>query len=294
MTVSPFRIEGPAKLSISGGRTSGMLLARILEAHGGTLPADVVATFANTGEEDEGTLEFVREMGERWTVPIRWVEFTEAAPHWREVTYCTASRKGEPFDALVRWKGRADGSRGFVPNHFRRTCTEMLKGYPQAQLMRSLGFDPGDMFPAHDLRKGTTPRPPEYEEIMGLRADEQKRMNKHAEKHWMRFPLAEAGVMGLGVRSFWAAESFDLCIPEGAGNCRLCFEKGGEQLVNVVRDAPDGAGVDRWIERERFARSQMNQRRSYAQIAAKARGQLPLWHPPVQDQQRPCMCGDEN
>lgn len=30
--------------------------------------------FANTGKEEEATLEFVRDCGERWGVPIVWIE----------------------------------------------------------------------------------------------------------------------------------------------------------------------------------------------------------------------------
>lgn len=37
----PFLIEGPAAISFSGGRTSALMLRRILDAHGGTLPPDV-------------------------------------------------------------------------------------------------------------------------------------------------------------------------------------------------------------------------------------------------------------
>ena len=77
MTIAdPFHVEGPACISVSGGRSSGLMLHRILAAHGGTLPSDVHCVFANTGEEAEGTLVFIREMSRRWGVPIRWVEFT--------------------------------------------------------------------------------------------------------------------------------------------------------------------------------------------------------------------------
>lgn len=47
---NPCKIEGPAVISFSGGRTSGMMLRAILDAHGGTLPADVRVLFANTGK----------------------------------------------------------------------------------------------------------------------------------------------------------------------------------------------------------------------------------------------------
>ena len=56
-----FLIEGPAVIAFSGGRTSGLMLYRILEAHGGALPDDVVPVFCNTGKEHHATLDFVRD-----------------------------------------------------------------------------------------------------------------------------------------------------------------------------------------------------------------------------------------
>jgi hypothetical protein len=47
--LDPFRLDGPALVSFSGGRTSAYMLRRILDANGGRLPADVHAVFANTG-----------------------------------------------------------------------------------------------------------------------------------------------------------------------------------------------------------------------------------------------------
>ena len=58
MPSSPFRIQGPAIISFSGGRTSAYMLWRILQAHDGELPPDVHVIFANTGREMEGTLRF--------------------------------------------------------------------------------------------------------------------------------------------------------------------------------------------------------------------------------------------
>lgn len=47
------------------------MLWRILQAHGGTLPDDIVVCFANTGREMPATLDFVRDIGERWDVDTR-------------------------------------------------------------------------------------------------------------------------------------------------------------------------------------------------------------------------------
>ena len=49
MESNPYKIEGPALISFSGGRTSGFMLYHILQAHGGTLPEDYFVVFANTG-----------------------------------------------------------------------------------------------------------------------------------------------------------------------------------------------------------------------------------------------------
>lgn len=73
--IDPYRVVAPACISFSGGRTSAYLLRKVLDAHGGTLPPGVHALFANTGKEHPATLDFVRDCGERWGVPIVWLEY---------------------------------------------------------------------------------------------------------------------------------------------------------------------------------------------------------------------------
>jgi predicted phosphoadenosine phosphosulfate sulfurtransferase len=59
--VNPFEITEPTCISFSGGRTSGLMLYKVLEANNGLLPDDAIVCFSNTGKEDEKTLEFVRD-----------------------------------------------------------------------------------------------------------------------------------------------------------------------------------------------------------------------------------------
>ena len=70
-----YKIEGPALISFSGGRTSGFMLWQILQAYEGKLPDDIHVVFANTGKECNETLDFVRDCEEKWSVPIIWLEF---------------------------------------------------------------------------------------------------------------------------------------------------------------------------------------------------------------------------
>lgn len=233
---SPFHIAGPALVSFSGGRTSGYMLWRILQAHGGTLPDDVGVTFANTGKEMPQTLDFVRDCGERWGVDITWLEY-RAEPEatrdrWTRVTYETASRAGEPFAALT-------AKRSALPNPVARFCTQVLKIHTMRNYAWSLGWE-------------------DWTTVLGLRADEPRRVARLADNHedgsTRVAPLAKAGVTRRDVAAFWRRQNFDLHLPNinGAtphGNCDLCFLKGAATISGIMRNEPWRAGW--WIGQER-------------------------------------------
>jgi 3'-phosphoadenosine 5'-phosphosulfate sulfotransferase (PAPS reductase)/FAD synthetase len=239
----PFKIDGPALVSFSGGRTSAYMLWRILQAHGGTLPADVRVTFANTGKETPQTLDFVRDCGDRWGVDIVWLQYKEAdetKDRWEIVTHETAARKGEPFKALIDRKG-------YLPNPVTRFCTSELKIRVMRDFCRSLGWD-------------------NWTNVIGLRADEparvararvaRARVNRDAWENAM--PLATAGITKSDVQEFWARQNFDLSLlniggTTPAGNCDLCFLKGAATIAGLIRANPDLA--DWWAEAEAATRA---------------------------------------
>ena len=104
----PKKFDCPTLISFSGGRTSGYMLYKILESYGGKLPEDVHVVFANTGKEIPQTLDFIRDCETNWNVKVHWLELEihEERPIYRtkEVNYETASREGEPFEALIKRK----------------------------------------------------------------------------------------------------------------------------------------------------------------------------------------------
>ena len=198
-------------LHVSGGRTSGMLLYRVLDAYGGRLPGNVRAVFANTGKEHAKTLAFLREMERRWHVPITWVEYVYRAEArggigdpkntFRIVDHDTASRRGEPFAALIR-------SRRMLPNAHRRLCTAELKVETAARFART-------------RLRWWRPRP---HSILGIRHDEPKRWTKALwEQCRTVYPLVDARVAKSDVERFWRSQPFDLGIGHDLGNCDLCF-----------------------------------------------------------------------
>jgi 3'-phosphoadenosine 5'-phosphosulfate sulfotransferase (PAPS reductase)/FAD synthetase len=230
MSHDPFFITGPAVISFSGGRTSAYMLRRILDAHGGTLPDDVLVCFANTGREMPATLDFVRDCGAAWNVPIHWLEYRRDEATGRvsaeEVSHNSASRNGEPFLQMARGKQ-------MLPNPVMRFCTTELK-------IRTIWRYTTGILGARAV----------WTQVVGLRADEPRRVERMKSPERRRkagkesrdvvMPLADAGVTKADVMSFWAAQPFDLGL-KGAweGNCDGCFLKRQSAIARMFLDYPD-------------------------------------------------------
>lgn len=225
---SPYLLpDGNVQIAFSGGRTSAYMLHCILEANGGIPEGRCEVTFQNTGREMPETLNFVQEVSHRWGVMVTWLEYRAASPFFEIVGHQGASRNGEPFEALIE-------KRRFLPNQATRFCTTELKVRPAARYLRSLGWD-------------------RWTNCIGIRADEPGRLNKPAPKdRWTNWhPLADAGVGRAQVAAFWAAQSFDLRLPNVKGNCWLgncdgCFLKSEASIASLARDFPDRAA---WWEK---------------------------------------------
>ncbi len=219
----PFRIEGPAVISFSGGRTSAYMLRRILDAYKGGLPDNVHAAFANTGREMPATLDFVQRCGAAWNVPIVWLEFT-ARRHdgYREVSHNSASRNGEPYAALIAMKKA-------LPNPVQRWCTSELKVLTITRWVRAMyGY-------------------PEWANVVGIRADEAHRL-----RDGMTAPMVPAGVTKADVLAFWKEQPFDLRLNgPWEGNCDGCFLKSRGAIQRMQRDYPER--MRWWAEQETAA-----------------------------------------
>lgn len=238
--MNPYRIEGPALISFSGGRTSGYMLWHILDAYDGKLPEDVHVCFANTGKEREETLRFVHECESRWGVKVNWLEWRHStrgsvpAERFTEVCFATASRNGEPFAELIQRKR-------FLPNSQMRYCTETLKILPMKNFMRAQGYK-------------------SWSNAVGLRWDEMHRVFKQIARneqkrdpHIAVMPMATRAtqVTRPQIEAWWKRQPFDLGLMPHEGNCDLCFLKGRGKRAQIIRDHPGLANW--WIEMERLS-----------------------------------------
>lgn len=252
----PYLITGPALISFSGGRSSAYMLHQILQAHGGTLPSDVIVAFANTGKEREETLRFVHECGRRWGVRVRWLEWREPSQDeylvrsFEEVTFETASRDGEPFAALIKKKK-------MTPNWQARFCTGILKVQVMIDFMTAIWHMPGT-----------------YTEAVGLRHDEGTRlirMYENNEKNGRKCiaPLSKAKVTKADVMAFWRAQDFDLGLKPHEGNCDLCFLKGRGLRMRLIRDVPGIWGW--WAQQEIVGKGTFDRRDSVVDLVKETR-----------------------
>lgn len=233
---NPYFIEGPSLISFSGGRTSGYMLRHILDAHDGQLPDGVHVCFANTGKEREETLRFVHECATRWGVRVHWLEFVTdlksagAEGRFDEVGFNSASRNGEPLSRLIARK------QALFSTITGRWCTERCKVGVMHDYMESIGFGRGS-----------------YTEVIGFRADEYDRVYelprspRNADRR-LAFPLAPAGVRKADVLAFWEAQTFDLMLPRGTGNCDHCPFVSEKSRIARARLNPEG--LDWWQAHE--------------------------------------------
>ena len=276
---NPYKIEGPALISFSGGRTSGFMLHNIIQAHGGKLPDDIHVVFANTGKEAPETLDFVNDIAEKWGIKIHWLElyFGNERPIYRtkEVTYETASRNGEPFEALL-------DHRKYLPNPVTRFCTSELKIKVMYRFMRKI--------------KGYK----DWYNIIGLRYDEPRRVASAMRQYntWTNAtPMNDAKHTVKDVSEFWKKQNFDLNLTNAngktpAGNCDLCFLKGMDTTISILKERPEMA--DWWIKQEqKFGNNQnatfRKDRPGYIKLVDISKSQQDLFN---DDDQMTCFCHD--
>lgn len=276
--IDPFKITEPTCISFSGGRTSAYMLWRVLQSNNG-LPEEAIVCFANTGKEDEATLEFVRDCAINWNVNIKWLEFRDDEKKYAIVDFETASRNGEPFEALIK-------KRNYLPNPVSRFCTVELKVRTIHRYLKNNGWT-------------------EWNSMLGIRADEKRRLakignqdyGKHEEK---TAPLGQVGVTKQIVGEFWKQQPFDLKLPNMNGvtmhgNCDLCYLKGAHQIMSLIQEKPERAIW--WAKMESLGLASApngarfrKDRPSYAQMLKFSKEQSNLFDPA--EETIACFCGD--
>jgi hypothetical protein len=214
-------------VSFSGGETSAFLAKWMLDNKSDVY--EMVFVFANTGDEEEATLEFVRDCSLKWGIEIVWVE---ALVHQGErvssshkiVDFNSASRNREPFVEVIRKYG--------IPNQNFLHCNREMKLNPIHSYMRSIGWK-------------------DYLTAIGIRVDEVDRVNKNRIKQKLIYPLvSEKPTSKEEISYWWSTQDFRLKIKSYRTNCRTCWKKSDKVLAEIYRKNPEYFDFNKEMESE--------------------------------------------
>jgi hypothetical protein len=173
-------------------------------------PATDYVVFCDTGREHPKTYKFINDFEAYENIPI--------------------IRLGNK-DSFTKYLAKNDFEE--IPNIMKRSCTIELKVKVARRWARkNIGMA--------------------YDNLLGFRFDEPQRVIKN-KKRWQQvnqvFPLFNKGITKENVNQYWLSKPYNLEIPSILGNCTLCFMKGKNNIINILRYDPSLA--DQWIEDER-------------------------------------------
>lgn len=200
-------------VSFSGGETSAYMAQWLWKNKQSEYNMRFV--FANTGQENEETLEFVDRCSKYFGFPVVWVEAVvhhgkrKGCTH-KIVSYDTASRMGEPFEDVIKKYG--------IPNMSFLHCTRELKANPiLSYALEVFGERP-------------------YMAI-GIREDEFDRISKNRIRDKIVYPLISDRPMTKSKINFWwSQQPFRLDLKNYQGNCKVCHKKTDSKLFQIAKE----------------------------------------------------------
>lgn len=215
-------------ISFSGGETSAYMTWWILQNWRERYD-DILVVFANTGQENEQTLDFVKRCDDRLKFGTVWIEAVvhhgvRKAATARIVDYTTASRDGAPFEDTIRKYG--------IPNQGFKHCTRVLKLDPIYSFVSQYGW------------KTKT-----FDVAIGIRADEIDRISSLAVENRIVYPLVSLHPMTKPkINSWWAAQPFRLELKGYQGNCKWCWKKSLRKHFTIISENPEYYAFPRRME----------------------------------------------
>ena len=212
--------------SFSGGRTSAFMAQYLIKSNK-YKDYKIIFVFANTGKENEETLNFVNKCDIEWNLNIVWLEASIINKKGKGTTYKivnfkNASRNGEPFEDMLK--------KYPLPTPFASNCTRELKLQPINKYIKDLGYD-------------------DFITAIGIRYDERHRKSIKAKENKLIYPLCDdLQIDNNFIRKYWDMQSFDLKLKDYEGNCDLCFKKSLRKRMTLIKENKNIA--DWWINME--------------------------------------------
>lgn len=215
-------------ISFSGGETSAYMTWWILK-NWSSVYDEIVVVFANTGQENEETLKFVKNCDDQFGFRTVWIEAVQyhgvrKSAGFKVVDFNSASRDGSPFEDSIRKYG--------IPNQKFKDCTRNLKKNPIEAYAKSIGWRTGS-----------------YDLAIGIRSDEIDRISKAAKARRIVYPLIGANPMTKPkINSWWSAQAFRLELKGYQGNCKWCWKKSLRKHFTIISENPEHYDFPRRME----------------------------------------------
>ena len=205
-------------ISFSGGETSAYMTMWLW--YNKQDEYDMKVVFANTGEENEETLEFIDKFSKHFNIPVIWIE-AEVHHNKRKsstakiVSFETASRNGEPFEEVIK--------KYMIPNMKNMICTRELKLRPIQNYCRQIGWGRGKYYTA-----------------IGIRVDEIDRVSDEKDKENLIYPLVQfIPKTKPDINTYWNSMPFRLNLKGYQGNCKTCWKKSWRKLGTIAVESPE-------------------------------------------------------
>jgi 3'-phosphoadenosine 5'-phosphosulfate sulfotransferase (PAPS reductase)/FAD synthetase len=170
--------------------------------------------FTDTGREHPKTYKFINDFEAYEKIPVIRTSLNQSNDAFREM--------------LAKKKFKA------LPHRMKRFCTPELKVKVAKRFLRSMGIQ-------------------HFNNFIGFRVDEPNRIkNKiYYKKVHNKYPLFYDGITKQMILEYFKNKPYDLEIPHILGNCTLCFLKGKNAIIAILREYPELA--EKWIEDEEEA-----------------------------------------
>jgi len=273
-------------VSFSGGETSASMCG-ILQCSGFD-DYDITYIFANTGQENEETLEFIEKCDKLFKLNVVWIEAVVSpikgkGVRHKIVDFESASRRGEPFEELIKKEG--------IPNRTSPHCSSRLKNLPINDYIKSTGAQNYKIaigMRADEPNRILSKIKRDTLNLIGIDPDEWRMLDKisrlsklqRAEKILLHinnnfktqkerdifnrkidslknhknniiYPLCDfVQYDKQDVNSFWEDQDFRLELEDHEGNCKTCWKKSDKKLWLIAIESPERFDFMRDMERK--------------------------------------------
>jgi len=219
-------------VSFSGGETSAFMAQWLKKHYKKFGYENIVFVFANTGLENEQTLEFVERCDKHFDLNVQWIEADVVHEYkkgtlYRITDFANASRNGEPFEEMIKKYG--------IPNQANPQCTRELKGATISAFGKSYFNEE------------------KYHTAIGIRKDEADRMNAKAKEMGFIYPLISSKMIPTikpVVNLYWRSMPFRLELKGYQGNCATCWKKSDKKLYQIAKENPKAFDFMMRMEKE--------------------------------------------